>query len=159
TAVTIVPSQGNRPINLGSNVAGSVSLTDGEFDHISTVALRIGNVSSGPITVSAAINLSNNTPATQTLHLTTSSTVTATAAGISILNLAVTAAGTVNFTTANDVTNLTVVSTSGAVTFGGDANGFSVNTVDGQSGVSAPGAVTLTTGGNLTSATGNAITS
>jgi len=56
---TIRPSQPNRSINLGTNAAGSIGLTEAELDRISVTppgSLRIGNATSGPITISSVLS-------------------------------------------------------------------------------------------------------
>ena len=58
---TIKPQSANRPINLGNEIGGSLSLTDTELDRVTAGTLVIGNSSSGAITVSAAITRSADT--------------------------------------------------------------------------------------------------
>ena len=59
--VTVKPVSAARTINLGSNIAGSLSLTDAEIDLINAGTLTIGSPTAGAITFSAAINPANTT--------------------------------------------------------------------------------------------------
>lgn len=68
TTVAIAPAQLNRPINLGTNTIGSLSLTDAELDRVTAGTIQIGDGNTGVITVSSAMtrpistamNLTNN---------------------------------------------------------------------------------------------------
>ncbi len=60
-AVILKPVSAARTINLGSNIAGSLSLTDAEIDLINAGTLTIGSPTAGAITFSAAINPANTT--------------------------------------------------------------------------------------------------
>ncbi|MFN8346898.1 MAG: cadherin-like beta sandwich domain-containing protein [Spirosomataceae bacterium] len=64
--VLLLPNTNTRSINLGSEDANSLSLTDTELDLITTGTLEIGDAASGAITVSAAISR----PASTHLQLT-----------------------------------------------------------------------------------------
>ncbi|MDZ4849893.1 MAG: hypothetical protein SGI77_11390 [Pirellulaceae bacterium] len=55
SSVSIAPQQINRPIDLGTNTAGRLGLTDAELDLITTNSLQIGSATSGAITVSSSI--------------------------------------------------------------------------------------------------------
>ena len=57
--VSIVPVTATRPINLGTNIGTSLSLTDAELDLVTAGTLQIGNVTSGAITMSAVISPAN----------------------------------------------------------------------------------------------------
>jgi hypothetical protein len=53
---TFAPATAGRPITLGAEIAGTLSLTDAELDRVSISNLTIGNEVSGPITVAGATN-------------------------------------------------------------------------------------------------------
>src|SRR5262249_14891877 len=57
--VTLETFTANRPIDLGTNTAGQLGLTDAELDRITASVLQVGFAASGPITVSAAISPAN----------------------------------------------------------------------------------------------------
>jgi hypothetical protein len=59
--VTITPSQTARQIDLGSKTSGKLGLTDTELDRISAATLRIGNASSGDLTISSPISRTTST--------------------------------------------------------------------------------------------------
>ncbi len=61
TNVSILPTQSNRPIDLGSETAGKLSITDSEIDHVLAPSILIGDVNSGPVTISAPITRSTAT--------------------------------------------------------------------------------------------------
>jgi large repetitive protein len=148
--VTLVQSTAGVQIDLGgTDSVGVLGLTDAELDTITAGELHIGDANSGDITFSADVDLTNNTTV---LCLQTASTVTATAGGIQVQDLAVTAGGAVTMTDASlDVDNVAITTTSGNITFL-DADGFTVTTVCGVDGVSTlSGSVALTaTTGNIT---------
>ena len=60
-SVSIAPQQTNRLIDLGTNTAGALGLTDTELDLITTSSLQIGNASSGTIMVSSGITRPTST--------------------------------------------------------------------------------------------------
>ena len=147
-----------RLINLGTETTGHLSLTDVDLDGITASRLDIGNSSSGAISISSDIALNDGVGATlspeqvTTLCLVSSSTVTASAGGIVVSDLAVVAGGAVTFTNAStNVTHLAVDTSTGNVTFV-EAGGLIVTTVCGVTGIDTDvGAATLTvTTGNLT---------
>lgn len=141
-------------INLGSGtdaVADTLELSDTELGQITALKLVIGSSSASAITVSSDITL-NDGPVIPTLRLNTGSTVTGTAGGIVVSDLAIDADGAVNFTDATtNVTNLAIKTTTGNILFT-EANGLTVAAVDGILGVDTDsGNVTLNvTLGNLT---------
>ena len=141
-------------LNLGTatDVAGGpLGLSDAELNRFTAGTLRLGDANSGAITISADLNFTD-VPAIGIVRLTSGSTVTATAGGIVVTNLAISAGGTINFTdaTTNAVT-LAAVSASGNITYV-DAVNLTVTTVDGFAGVDAnSGSVNLVvTAGFLT---------
>ncbi|MCY2986903.1 MAG: hypothetical protein NTY19_03435, partial [Planctomycetota bacterium] len=152
--VTLQNSVGADALNLGSGTdaaANTLELSDTELDQITASKLILGSGTAGAIMVSADIDLTD-TPTIATLRLNTGSTVTGTAGGLLVSNLAIQAAGAVNVTdSTTNVTNLAIYTSSGAITFT-EANGFSVAAVDGINGVDTDsGTVSLSvTTGNLT---------
>ncbi|MCO6459575.1 MAG: VCBS repeat-containing protein, partial [Pirellulaceae bacterium] len=67
--VTIQPQTASRPIDLGTETAGSLSLTDAELDRITAGTVQIGDGTSGTLTVSMPLTLNTN------LSLTTGATI------------------------------------------------------------------------------------
>ena len=66
STVTITPSVTSEAIDLGTNTAGTLGLTDAELDQVTAGILAIGSASSGPITVSQ--DLTRPTTTQLTLH-------------------------------------------------------------------------------------------
>ena len=107
--VTLKSSSIGDAINLGTNgdVADTLELNDTELDKIAASTLIIGDSSNaGAVTVSAGISPANIT----NLHLKTNSTITGTAGGIIVTNLALTAGGAINIS--DDSTNVTKLAVS-----------------------------------------------
>jgi hypothetical protein len=52
---TLANSTAGRPIDLGTNTAGQVGLTQGELNNVTAGVLQVGNAAAGAITISAAI--------------------------------------------------------------------------------------------------------
>jgi hypothetical protein len=65
-AISLLGSQVNRPIELGSEAVGSLGLTDVELDLMAASALQIGDDNSGPITIDGDITR----PTATNVHLT-----------------------------------------------------------------------------------------
>ena len=88
--VTLVTVTAGRPINLGTETSGSLSLTATEINQVNLGnALNIGDSNSGTITLSAAI-----TPSRATLNLATGASVlstTSSGSDITVTNLNITA--------------------------------------------------------------------
>ena len=135
------------PVNLGTNVAGSLSLTEAELDRFNVSSLQVGWPTAGAITVSSDIDITNNSRPLDNLMLLTGSGVTATAGGVKVHALAIESAGTITFTdSTTDVNNVSVENSAGAIQFV-DAGGIQVGAVANTNGFSAPGNITLTTTG------------
>ncbi len=151
--VTIQPQTTNRTIDLGTNTAGSLSLTDGELDRITAGTLRVGSSSAGAISISAVVGPGAVTGA---LSLLTGSTVSQSGSGaVSHPRLAVTAGGAVTLSTnANVVDFLSVDTSTGNINFL-ETSGLTVTTLDGVSGIDTDnGTVTLLLqGGNFSLST------
>ncbi|MCL4207254.1 MAG: autotransporter-associated beta strand repeat-containing protein [Pirellulaceae bacterium] len=142
---TLRSPNANRPISLGTEVGGALSLTDEELDRITAGTLRIGDASSGTITISSPISVTTAT----TLRLNTGANVTQ-SASLAANDLAVDAVGEVYLGfSSNSVATVALHSATDRVVVG-DNNGFAVGDVDGLAGVSAASAVGLAAyGGQL----------
>ncbi|MBT6484795.1 MAG: hypothetical protein HOK71_08995, partial [Planctomycetaceae bacterium] len=118
----------NRDIDLGTNTANTLGLTDLELDRITAGVIQIGrndSLASGAVTISSAIDTLN----TNTLHILTGSTVTNTGVvAITETNLAINADDGVDIDV--DVTTLAVVnSAAGGVNVTDTTGGLTVGTV------------------------------
>ncbi|MCC7487008.1 MAG: hypothetical protein IT529_18715, partial [Burkholderiales bacterium] len=58
--VTIVPTTPGTPVSLGVEAGGALSITQGEFERVSTANLTVGNTNAGPMTIGAPITLNVN---------------------------------------------------------------------------------------------------
>ncbi|MDB5386215.1 MAG: Extracellular serine protease precursor [Planctomycetaceae bacterium] len=159
--VTIRNFTAGRTIDLGTNSAGSLGITDAELDRVTQAAvIRIGRRAdgqdSGTITVSAGpINAAN----VSTLHLISGNNITETGSGfITAPNLAVEATNSILLNTASDTPatpdqNDNDVDTLALRTFSGgsdatfwDADGFVVAAVDGLNGINVNDLTQLSSG-------------
>jgi Domain of unknown function DUF11/Domain of unknown function (DUF4214) len=154
-----------RPIDLGSNTAGTLGLTEPELDRIRAETLRIGRndaAASGTITLSAPVDLTMASTTggftVQALHLITGADAVETGTGaLTVTSFAVEAGANIALgTNAGDVVNFAAASTAGSVEYR-DTNGLSVGSVDGVAGVTASGTVQLTAGGDFTLPAGQAV--
>ncbi len=146
--VTIEPFSSGQKVNLGgADGAGTLGLSLTEVALITADTLQIGNSTSGDITISDALSLTNVT----TLSLQTGGGIAETSAPnvatVSVANLALHAVNAVTLTNTNDVTTLAVKVT-------GDGQGFSftnahqlsIGNVDGVSGIATSnGAINVNT--------------
>jgi filamentous hemagglutinin family protein len=139
--ISVQPFSAGRAIDLGSNVGGSLSLTQSEIDNLVTTGnVLFGSPSGGPIAISSAFNMTG--PAHVTLH--SGSTITANA-GVNVSGF-LGAAGT-------DFTTNAVVTVGGGLSVSG-AN-IAINapfTVGGNallSGTNITANAPVTVGGNL----------
>ena len=175
--ITMAPLTANLPINLGTEVAGSLSLTDAELDFLTASTVRVGSTASGDISVSAPVSpattstfelvtggaVVDNTPTEQSDLIATNVTINAgtgigTAANdidvaSALLTLTNTTSGDVNVfnTGAVTVTGASVVSSFAAVgTIFNVDNAATVN----SSGTIAVDALTGNLDGNLTATSG-----
>ncbi|MDB6122849.1 MAG: Autotransporter-associated beta strand repeat protein, partial [Pedosphaera sp.] len=141
SARTIVQQlSAGRAIDLGSETAGKLSLTDSELDLITAGVLQVGNASAGSITISAAISPAN----VNTLALVNNGAISETGAGaVTVNNLRLSTPGAVTLNGANHVDTLAAAA-NGGVSFT-DADALTVGTVDTVNGVSTVNnAITLT---------------
>jgi len=148
--VTLQTSTAGRDVDLGTNAAGTLGLTNTEIGFVTTSLLRI-NAGSGDIAISNAIT----TPNFGTLTLLGSS-ITQTAS-LSVENLRVTASGAGGIVlthAANDVDILSAEAPTFAASISfTDSDDLVIGTTDSVAGVvttNGGGSVTLTTGGALT---------
>ncbi len=148
--VTLQPVTAARPLDLGTETAGSLSLTDTELDRITAGVLRLGRTTSGAIAITALIS-----PSVPTLSLISGATITDSGAGaVTATNLRLTAATGV---TLDNVFNNAITLLAGSVTGVGsftftDTNASNIGVVDGVTGITAAnGNITVTTqSGSLT---------
>ncbi len=147
STVTIKPQTAARAIDLGTNTAGQLSLTDVELDRITAGTVQIGATNSGTITVSAAITHANNLSLTTGAGLTVNQAVTMAVNKNLTANSTSTTAGINLATTNSDITT----SGTGAVSLTTTRNislssGSSVTTVEGGITLDANQQTTATTG-------------
>ncbi|MBT4822526.1 MAG: hypothetical protein HON70_42865, partial [Lentisphaerae bacterium] len=149
--VTLQETTAGQLVKLGAADAdGTLGLTDAELDFVNNAsALRIGSTDAGNLSLEGGAAITPGTSMTTT-SLITGGTVTQTAGSVmNETSLRITAAGAVTLTEANDVDNVAIDTSTGAIQFT-DADGFSVADVDTASGIDTDDStVTLisTTGG------------
>jgi hypothetical protein len=120
---TLANSTAGRQIDVGTNTAGEIGLTQAELNNVTAGVLQIGSPTAAAITVSAPIT---PPPGWSTLALINNAAITEAAAGAlgtgatPLPNLRVRSAGPVTLSSVNDVQNL-----SASVT--GSGNPFSIN--------------------------------
>ncbi|MEQ1862943.1 MAG: hypothetical protein ABMA13_23725, partial [Chthoniobacteraceae bacterium] len=130
------PVTAGRNMNLGTNDAGSLSLTDAELDFITAPSgLRIGNAAAGVVTVSAAMTITGSA----TLTILGSGVTNNGPGAISVGSLAVSVLASITLNGANDVNNFSAATSSAdqLISFT-DADGFSVGNAGGIVGVNVP---------------------
>lgn len=144
TNTTNVIVSDNGTIDIGNGGTGAMNISAAEIAAMGGNIVKIGNASSGAITISSDV-----TPGATSLHLQSGSTITGTAGGIVVTNLALQAGGTINFTdTTTNVSTIAMSAPAQNVTFV-DANGFNIGTVNGVVGISG-GTINLTGNGAIT---------
>jgi hypothetical protein len=150
--VTLASFSANQQILLGGNdAATTLGLTDAELGQITASVLRVDDisgiigVSGGAITRHAGYN---------TLSLATRNIVQS--AALSVANLALSSGGGISLTkSSNSVDTLAFSNASGTVTFTNGASALTIGAVDGiASSSNAGGTTAISTGANLTFATG-----
>jgi hypothetical protein len=145
--VTLAPQTAARQINLGTETAGQLSLTDAELDRITAATIQIGDTNSGAITVSAAIsraaatNLSLTTAANQNLAFSGAGSLSAGNG-----NVTLTTSGTGAITSGTAAADIMTVAgrislNAGSGGIGASGNGISLSTAIGLG-------LTTTTSGN-----------
>ena len=158
-AVTLAQQTSVRPIDLGSETGGSLSLTDAELGRITAPTLNIGNSNSGAITISAGIVLTD-APVIATLNLVTGANVTETAAGtdLAVANLNITAPTGIGTTGGGALDLLSTTLTTNSTGANGPQflNGEGVVTVGSNDLNAGTGAITLYGIGRFNTVTGGA---
>jgi hypothetical protein len=140
--VTLENSTAGRQIDVGTNTAGKIGLTNSELAEVTASVLRIGDPSltSGNINVTAAIT---NPAGWNTLALYSGDTITEAAAGsLTVPNLRATATNSVTLTSANDVGTLagdTSTASTASFSFSNGTNLLTVGVVDGDTGIVTSG--------------------
>jgi Ca2+-binding RTX toxin-like protein len=99
----------------GADAPGTLGLTDAEFDFIKTKFISIGNTTSGSVTISSDIDLTDG-PNAEFLDLEPNGSVIGTAGGLKVSNLNVIANGEVTLTDADNAISTVCVTTLGSVT-------------------------------------------
>jgi filamentous hemagglutinin family protein len=154
-SVDLLPESSGRAITLGTEVAGTLSLTDAELDLITAPVLRIGGTFffGGNLSVTAPLTPANI--ATLSLSTPTGSTVSqaVAAATITVTSLRVSSSGAVTLDLgAHSVGNLAASVTGAGNGFSfAHAGALSIATVDSVAGITTnAGNVLLSAGGALT---------
>jgi outer membrane biosynthesis protein TonB len=129
---TLANSTAGRQIDLGTNTAGTIGLTQLELNNVTAAVLRVGSGAAGSITVSAAIT----NPATwNTLVLISNGPITEAAAGsLALPNLSVSSTGPVTLTSANNIGTL-AADTANAFSFSNSTHQLNVGVVAGDTGI------------------------
>ena len=142
--VTIQPFTAGRPIDLGTETAGSVSITEANIDRIAADTLRFGSATSGSITISDAISPAQ----ASTLSLITGGSIVdgnATGVDLTVANLAL-QAGTGIGTAANPletaVSNL-AFNNNGGVVGVNNSGAVTIAALDGLASSSSIGNATI----------------
>ena len=148
--VTIRQQTDDQLIDLGgADAAGTLGLTDAELDFITAGTLVIGDGSSGAITVSSDIDLTDGN-AIPVLRLNTGAGVTSTAGGLAVSSLEVEAGGSVTLDDSDTAVSNLAASVVGGLTVN-QAGALTVTSIQGLSGIVASGDVSLTsTGSSIT---------
>lgn len=153
TARTILSTESiaTQDIDVGTNSAGNLGLTDAELDLVTAGVLQIGDLLNGNVNVTAAITLASAQVATLTLIGTAVDDGGAGTLDVANLRAHAVTGSVVLDNAGNDVDTFAAQAlTAGAdVTFR-DSDGFAVGTVDGQDGIDAADNVNLTSGGAVT---------
>ncbi|MGE0608365.1 MAG: beta strand repeat-containing protein, partial [Pirellulales bacterium] len=140
SGVAIAQQTPGRAINIGTETAGRLSLTDAELDQITSPTLQIGDANSGAVTVTAAITHANNISLTSGAAIAINQSVTM-AAGKSM-----SASG------GSVVVNAAIDSNDGDISFSATSGAINLSTVSLDTG---NGSLTLTTtGANATTISG-----
>ncbi|HTK76825.1 MAG TPA: hypothetical protein VL371_16280, partial [Gemmataceae bacterium] len=138
---TLANSTAGRPIDLGTNAAGSIGLTQAELNNVTTVALQIGGPTAGSIVVSAAVAAPVGW---STLTLLNGGAIAGATTSLTVPNLCITSPGPVFLTGANKIGTL-AASLTGPLSFVQTTNPLVIGSVDGVAGISTSGAdVTIT---------------
>lgn len=162
STTTIVPTN-SRQIDLGTDTAGKLGLTDAELGQITASKIVVGNSSAGAVTFSAAVSLANSNVLEvitgSTINDTGSSTVftdtslalnaaagigTSSTLNVAVSNLAATAAaGGVNVTNTGNVTLSTVGGVTGVTATASNVSIAAASSITVSEPVSATGSGTV----------------
>jgi mucin-19 len=169
--VSFVTQTAARPINVGTQTAGSLSLTDAELDRITSGTTQIGAASSGAITVSSAITHTNNLTISTDGGVTLSQALTlaadrnlsvnstSTAAGITLSNgnadITTSGTGNISLTSTRNISvgSASIQSQNGDVTLLANASGTTSGNFVGVR-LFGTGTIVTTTGSGSVSLTG-----
>jgi hypothetical protein len=134
--VSFEPMTPGRPVNLGSENAAHLSVTNAELAKVTAGVLQIGGPSSGAISVSAGIFLGS----TPTLRLATGAGISG-GGSLTVSSLRIDSTDVVTLTGTNDVTQL-AAQVSGAFSFT-DIDDLKIAEVDGLAALSFAGIATI----------------
>ena len=153
TGTTSIVSSRAGTIGLGAS-GGNMNINNTELQNITAGILKIGNATSGNISITSAITPSN----VGALSLQTNGTITQTAGStITTTNLALRARNTITLNENNNVASLSASNTVGDIRYK-DLNSLAIDTVDALSGVRSAGSFYLQSAGTITQTTGSTIT-
>jgi hypothetical protein len=131
-ATTLANSIAGRQIDLGTNSAGKIGLTQAELSNVTAGVLRIGSISSGNIYISAPIK---SAATWNVLALISVGGITEGPAGsLALPNLRVSSAGAVALTSANNI-GVLAATTANSFSFSNGTHLLTVGVVDGQIGI------------------------
>ena len=149
---SLYQSTNGRPIDLGTNTAETLGLTNAELQTITGGTLRVGSNGGGNITISAPVFSLNATTLVLGNSGGTSAISQNSGATISVANLRLSSAGPVTLNEANHVGKLAAeISGAGNAFSFTNADALNVGTVYSVNGITTNnGAVNLTTGDTLT---------
>lgn len=133
--VVLRPLSAGRPINLGTEAVGELSLSDAELDRIAAGMLGVGSSDAGDISISAPISPAG----ADTLHLMTRGKATQSDV-LQVPRLAVQAGSLVNLNAGNQVGVVAIENQMGTLTFKGKDD-YTVGSIIGVDGIQGPGSV------------------
>ncbi|MHC4877407.1 MAG: beta strand repeat-containing protein, partial [Planctomycetota bacterium] len=141
---------GTVAVDIGTDAAGTLGLTDPELDQITADVLELGSTASGVVTISAMVDF--NPVMIDTLRIISGAAVTQSGGPLTVQNLAVTAADGVSLNDAgNNFDQFSAsVTNPGAISMS-DSDDVTLGAVDGVSGLqTANGTINVTSDGELT---------
>lgn len=152
--VILQPLTAGTPIDLGTETAGSLSITNTEINQITAGVIRVGSTSAGAITVSQPINLTTS----PNLALRSGAAIAEGAAGtLTVTNLGVEAGATATLNNANAVGQLAATAPGGFSFMNGAA--LTIGSVDVCDPALLAGVTTTNTAINITiNGAGNLLT-
>lgn len=81
-SITIQPSTIGRAIKVGTETAGSLSLTDAEWDRVTVGTVNVGDAKSGTISVSSTVTFATSTDLSLNTEVANSKTINASGGSI-----------------------------------------------------------------------------